>query len=53
MKRTKLKNYVVAGEYMPNTKQERHTRENNGNNNSNNNDKRINKLRENTIRKII
>ena len=45
MKRTKLKKHV---KYMSNTKQERHTRENNSN--SNNNDKRIIKLRKKIIK---
>ena len=35
---------------MSNTKQERHTRENNSNSNSNNNDKRIIKLRKKIIK---
>ena len=40
MKRTKLKKHAAAGEYMSNTKQERHTRGSNSNINGNNNDKK-------------
>ena len=40
---------MAAEECMSNTKQERHTRENNTNDNINNDDKRINKLKKKTI----
>ena len=45
MKKTKSIKHVAAREYMSNTKQERHTRENDSTNNNNNNDNRTNKLR--------
>ena len=41
---TKLKKHVAAWEYISNTKQIRHTKDNNSNNNSNDNDKNRDKL---------
>ena len=45
MKKTNSKKYVAAREYMSNTKQERHSRQNgnNNDNNNNNNNKNNNK----------
>ena len=40
MNKTNLIKHVAAAGYMSNTKEERHTRENNSNDRSNNNDKR-------------